>query len=229
MDTRTIGRVTVTLPSLDEPGLYLSNVQSLEGGRGIVQDFQYADADLRSLDLADTQLVSGRVTNLRAARVHLERLRLNSVEFVACDLGSATWRDSKLSRVVFRDCKLMGANLVELALDDVLFEGCRLDYAMLENVRATGPVAFSRCVLTEASMTGCDLTQAVLGTCTLRLTEFGKGRYQSLDLRGSDLSSVHGVERLSKVIIDRTQEPELTAALLAQLNVTYSEDLDAPR
>ncbi|MDQ1010146.1 uncharacterized protein YjbI with pentapeptide repeats [Streptomyces sp. V4I23] len=229
MDSRTFGSVTLTLPALDEPGLYLSSVESLEGGRGIVQDFQYVDARLRSLDLIEAQLVSGRITGLRTARAHLQQMRLNSVEFDGCDLGSVTWRDSKLSRVVFRNCKIMGAGMDELVLEDVLFEHCQLSYAAFDKVRATGPVAFSKCVLTEASFTDCDLTAAVLNTCTLRATEFGKGRYQDLDLRANDLSAVRGVAHLSKVIINRAQELELAQALLAELNVTYGEDLDPDR
>ncbi|MEU4352485.1 pentapeptide repeat-containing protein [Streptomyces sp. NPDC023838] len=226
MDSRTFGRVTLSLPGLDEPGLYLSSVQSLEGGRGILQDFHYADADLRALDLVGAQLVSGKITALRATRVRLEQLRLSTVEFNNCDLGSATWRDSKLSRVIFRNCKIMGATLSDLTLDDVLFENCKLDYTTLESLRATGPVVFSQCVLTEASFTGCDLTGAVLDACGLRLTEFGTGRYKDLDLRGNDLSAITGAANLSKVIIDRAQQVELAQALLAELDVTYGEDLD---
>ncbi|MDI3420397.1 pentapeptide repeat-containing protein [Streptomyces luteolus] len=229
MDSRTIGRITLNLPDLSGPGLYLSNVQSLEGGRGVLQDFHYTGAELRSLDLADAQLVTGRISGLRAGRVQMEQLRLHSVEFDSCDLGSATWSESKLSRVAFRQCKLMGATLSDLTLDHVLFDGCRLDYATLEAVRATGPVAFSNCILTEVSLTGCDLTDAVLDSCTLRLTEFGKGRYKGLDLRGNDLSSVRGVAHLAKVVIDHSQQADLAQALITDLDVTYGEDLDHPR
>ena len=81
MDTRTIRRTSVTLPALNEPGLYLSNVTSLEGGRGRVAEFHYADADLRDLDLADTHLMDGRITGLKAQRTRLEKLRVDSVEF----------------------------------------------------------------------------------------------------------------------------------------------------
>ncbi|MFG2147782.1 pentapeptide repeat-containing protein [Streptomyces sp. NPDC048696] len=229
MDSRTFGRVTLTLPGLDEPGLHLSNVQSLDGGRGAVQDFQYADADLRMLDLADTQLLRGRVTDLRTGRASLDQLQLNSIEFSGCDFGSAQWRKSKLSRVAFRNCKIMGGALDALTLDDVLFENCKLDYTAFSGLRATGPVVFSQCVLTEASFTECDLTDAVFDGCTLRLTEFAKGRYKGLDLRGNDLSSLLGVARLSKVLIDRAQQFELAQALLTELDVTYGEDLDELR
>ncbi|WP_245985231.1 pentapeptide repeat-containing protein, partial [Streptomyces tateyamensis] len=211
----TFGRVTVTLPALDEPGRYLSNVTSLDSARGIVQDFQYGDADLRALDLSDISLITGRVRGLRADRVRLDKVRLDSVEFDTCDLATARITDSKLSRVVFRNCKIMGAGLTGVALDNVLFENCKLHYASFEQVRATGPVAFSKCVLTEATFTGCDLTGVVLDACTLRLAEFGPGKYQDLDLRGNDLTSMRGVAHLAKVIIDRAQQAELAEALIA--------------
>ncbi|MEU3572198.1 pentapeptide repeat-containing protein [Kitasatospora sp. NPDC036755] len=229
MDSITFGRVTVTLPTLDEPGLYLSNVTSLDSARGIVQDFQYGDADLRDLDLSDTSLITGRVKGLRADRVQLDKARLDSVEFDTCDLATARIADSKLSRVTFRNCKIMGVGLTGVALDNVLFENCKLDYATFEQVRATGPVAFSKCVLTEASFTGCDLTGAVLDACALRLTEFGRGKYQGLDLRGNDLTSLRGVAHLTKVVIDRAQQSELAEALIAELDVTFGDTLNQRR
>ncbi|MFF0412509.1 pentapeptide repeat-containing protein [Kitasatospora sp. NPDC004745] len=229
MDSRTFGRVTVALPNLDETGAYLSNVSSLETGRGIVQDFRYADADLRDLALSDTRLITGRIIGLRASRVEFSAMRLDSVDFDGCDLGSADWRDSKLSRVAFRNCKLMGATLTGLTIDSVLFENCKLDYATLDNVRATGPVAFSTCTLSEAVFTNCDLGRVVLDGCTLRLTEFGRGRYQGLDLRGNDLSALRGAAHLARVVIDRPQRAELAEALVAELDVTYGDTLDDGR
>jgi len=81
MDTRTIRRTTVALPRLDGPGRYLSHVTSLEGGRGQVDGFHYADADLRELDLADTHLLDVRVTGLTTQRTRFGELRVDSVEF----------------------------------------------------------------------------------------------------------------------------------------------------
>jgi uncharacterized protein YjbI with pentapeptide repeats len=223
MDSRTFGRVAVTLPDLSDG--YLSNVTSLEIGRGVVQEFQYADADLRDLDLAHTHLITGRVTNLRATRVRLEEVRVDSVEFDSCDLGSAQWSDSKISRAVFHNCKIMGANLSGLTLDNVLFENCKLDYATFERIRAAGPVAFSKCVLNEATFTACDLSRAVLDSCTVRATEFGHGTYKELDLRGNKLTTVRGVSNLAKVIIDHAQQADLAEALTAELSVIYGDEL----
>ncbi|TBO57076.1 pentapeptide repeat-containing protein [Streptomyces kasugaensis] len=224
MATRTFGHITVTTPDLDEPGLYLSNVHTLDSPRGTVQDFAYEDADLRSLELSDTQLITGRINNVRSKRVQLEALNLHGVEVTGSDFGTARWSESKLTRVVLRDCKLMGATLDGLVLDDVLFEGCKLDFAAFEKVRATGPVAFSGCVLTEATFTDCDLTEVVFSECTLRLTEFGTGRYRDTDLRGNDLSVIRGLANLKKIRINPGQQAELAEALVAELDVAFGDD-----
>lgn len=180
--------------------------------------------DLRSLDLTDAQLITGRISGIHAKRVEFESLNLHGVEITGSDLGSARWSDSKLTRVMIRDCKLMGAALDGLVLDDVLFEGCKFDHATFEKVRATGPVAFAGCVLTEATFTDCDLSDVVFSECTLRLTEFGTGRYRDADLRGNDLSAVRGVASLAKVRITPAQQVDLAVALVADLDIDVSDD-----
>ncbi|MGW8989087.1 pentapeptide repeat-containing protein [Streptomyces zhihengii] len=224
MSTRTFGNVTVTMPVLDEPGLYLTNVEALDNPRGTVQDFTFGDAGFRSLDLAENQLITGRIRGVRAERVQFEALNMHDVEIVGSDLGTARWSESKLTRVVMRDTKLLGAALNGLILGDVLFENCRFDYATFEKVRATGPVAFAGCTLTEATFTDCDLSAIAFSECTLRLTEFGAGRYRGTDLRGNDLSTVRGIGNLAKVRIDLGQQHDLTQALLNELDIAVGDD-----
>ncbi|WP_411129217.1 pentapeptide repeat-containing protein [Streptomyces sp. x-19] len=226
MGARTIRRTSVTLPALDEPGLYLSNVNSLEGGRGRVSDFQYSNADLRALDLADVHLLDGRIAGLRAERTRLEKVRVDSVEFTACDLPSLHWSDSKVTRAAFRDCKLMGAVLERVTLDDVVFENCKLDYSTLTQVRTAGAVIFSSCSLRETVFEAVNLTKAAFDDCDLRLAEFNGGQCRGLDLRRNDLSQLRGLASLKHVIIDRAQTLQLAEALATELNVAYGEDLD---
>ncbi|MGW1278226.1 pentapeptide repeat-containing protein [Streptomyces tsukubensis] len=223
MAGRTFGRITVTTPDLDEPGLYLSVVESLDSPRGAVQDFTYGDVELRTLALTGIQLITGRVSNIRAKHVEFDALNLHGVEINSSDLGSARWSRSKLTRVRFHDCKVMGAALDGMVLDDVLFEKCRFDYAGFESVRACGPVAFVGCAFTEAVFTDCDLSGAVFSDCGLRLTEFGGGRYRDTDLRGNDLSQIRGVANLAKVRIESGQQTDLAQALVHELGITIGD------
>jgi uncharacterized protein YjbI with pentapeptide repeats len=226
MNTRTIRRTSVTVPSLNGPGRYLSHISSLEGGRGRVAEFHYADADLRELDLSDIHLWDGKITGLRAHRTRLEKLRVDSVEFSGCDLSTLRWTDSRMSRTVFRDCRLMGAALEDLVLDNVLFENCKLDYSAFVRVRAAGPVIFAGCSLREAAFVAADLGAALIDDCDLRLTEFDGGTYRGLDLRGNDLSRLRGLSSLKQVVIDHAQTLQLAEALSAELDVTFGEDPD---
>ncbi|MEV6394095.1 pentapeptide repeat-containing protein [Streptomyces sp. NPDC051907] len=224
MASRTFGHIAVTTPDLEEPGLYLSAVATLDSPRGTVQDFTYGDVDLRSLTLTGIRLITGRVTGVRAKQVEFEALNLHGVEIISSDLGSVRWSESKLSRVHFRDCKLMGAALDGVVLDDVLFEKCRFDYATFEKVRATGPVALAGCAFTEATFTDCDLSDAVFSDCGLKLTEFVGGRYRDTDLRGNDLSQIRGVANLARVRIDQGQQTDLAQALVNELGIAVGDD-----
>lgn len=224
MATRVFGHVTVTTPDLDEPGLYLSRVDSLDNARGIVQDFAFGGVELRSLALADTRLVTGRIADVHCRRVEFESLNLHGVEWSGSDLGSARWNEGKMTRVVVRDCKFMGAALGGLVLDDVLFEGCKFDYATFDRVRATGPLAFAGCVFTEAVFSDCDLSDAVFSDCAFGLAEFGVGRYRDMDLRGNDLSAIRGVAHLSRIRIDHAQQADLAHALVGELGISVGDD-----
>jgi uncharacterized protein YjbI with pentapeptide repeats len=225
MDTRTIRRTSVTLPALNEPGLRLSHVTSLEGGRGRVAEFHYADADLRDLDLSGVHLLDGRITGLKTQRTRLEEVRVESVECTGCELSALQWTGSRISRSVFRDCKLMGARFEDVTLDNVLFENCKLDYGTLTRVRAAGPVIFSACSLRETTFAAADLGSALVDGCDLRLTEFDGGTYRGLDLRGNDLSRLRGLASLQKVVIDRAQTLQLAEALASELDVSFGEDV----
>lgn len=224
MQERRIGRLSLTLPDLGCPELYLTNVTHLDTGRGSVEDFQYIGEAIRDLDLTGLRLLTGRISGLQADRVLMEQTQLHSVEFTDCQFGTLRCADSKLSRVHFRACKLMGSAFEDTTLDNVLFENCRLDYATFTKVRAIGPVAFSKCILPEAEVTGNDLTETVLEGCTLRQTDFGPGTYRDTDLRGSDLGTVHGAINLLGSVIASSQEAELARALISGLDLTITDD-----
>ncbi|MER5807562.1 hypothetical protein ABT143_05105 [Streptomyces sp. NPDC002033] len=68
------------------------------------------------------------------------------------------------------------------------------------------------------------LSDVVFSECTLRLTEFGAGRYGDADLRGNDLSSIRGVANLSKIRITPAQRADLAQALVADLDIDVSDD-----
>jgi uncharacterized protein YjbI with pentapeptide repeats len=53
--------------------------------------------------------------------------------------------------------------------ENVVFDGCRLDYAALTRVRATGPVALVDCDLDNATLRRCQLPKTAISGCRLGL------------------------------------------------------------
>lgn len=218
----TIRSTTAELPAFD-PDKRLIDITAIDE-TDVVSDFRYREASLRSLELERIRLLSGRIEQLRAGRAEFTDVRADSIEFTGCDLSSLAWSDSKLSRVRFTNCKLLGAQLTDLTLEHVVFINCKLDYSTFSHVKNTGPVIFSGCVLSEAHIEGCDLSKALLDACTLNSTEFKRGTYRGLDMRGNDLSTARGVAQLTGIRLEHPQALQLAEALALDLGVSFEDD-----
>ena len=220
----TIRQTSVDLPVFDEE-VDLEPVSWLGAKSGLVSDFRFGPATVRALDLADVRLLHGKIRALRAGRASITAVRVDSVEFTGCDLSSVRWTGGRISRVRFDGCKLVGARFEAMIAEHVVFTGCKLDYATLDQIRAAGPVLFAGCSLREAEFSGCELAGSLFDDCDLRMTGFGPGRYRSCDLRGNDLSALTGAPHLKHVIIDHVQTIQLGEALAAELDVTFGDDV----
>ncbi len=217
----TIRGTSVELPVFDETDL--DRVSSLGADGGLVSDFEFSGVSVNALTAENVTLLDGKVLSLTAGRASMSGVRARSVEFAGCDLGSLRWAGGKLARTRFDGCRLSGARFDDVTLEHVVFTDCKLDYTMFAQVRVTGPVMFAGCSLREAEFSGCDLAEALFDDCDLRLAAFGRGQYRKCDLRGNDLSTVAGVHHLKRVVIDRSQLPQLAEALVAELEITVDD------
>jgi uncharacterized protein YjbI with pentapeptide repeats len=225
MDQIKVRQTGADLPRFDEE-TDLEPVPSLGNGNRLISDFQFGDATVAELDLAEAQLLRGKICGFRAERATITATRMDSVEFTRCDLSSLRWTGGKLSRVRFDACRLLGARFEGMTVEHVVFAGCKLDYATLDQIKSTGPVLFAGCSLREAALTGCSLAGSLFDDCDLWLTDFGVGNYRGCDLRGNDLSALTGASHLKHVIIDQAQTMQLGAALAAELEMTRGDDLE---
>lgn len=227
METLTIRDTHVSLPAVDERDLRA--VSSLESDGTPIEYFAYRDQELRLLEVLEARLHGGQIEKVSTERTRIEGSRFSGIEFFDCDLNSIVLADTKLSRVRFTNCGLLGATLSEATFEDVIFERCRLDYATFNHIVAKGPVAFVSCSLTEAEFDGSDLGKAIFSENRLTQTRFGSGMYRGTDLRENDLSAITGVVNLREALLDRHQLTDLTSALVSDLNITFTDELDELR
>ncbi len=148
MDQFTIRQTSAQLPVFDAEA-DLEPLSRLGGDGGFVCDFQFGDATVPALELAGVLLRYGRIRAVQAERTRMTAVRLDCVEFTGCDLSSARWTGGKISQTRFDGCKFLAARFDGVTMEHVVFTGCKLDYAALDQARATGPVVFAGCSLRE--------------------------------------------------------------------------------
>jgi uncharacterized protein YjbI with pentapeptide repeats len=215
METRTIHDLQFLLPSIDESDL--KEVTSFEANE--LRYCLVGAADLSRIQLEDASIVGTKFSGTSLSGAAWDEVAITSVSFQRVDLSSARMQNCKLDRVHFAGCKLSGLHLSDTSFDQVIFENCRLDYATLDTVRATGPIAFLNCTLTEATLTACKWTQAVISDCRLSGVELDHCDLRGTDFRNSALDTIRGITSLRGVTITAGQLADLTAAFVADLDI----------
>ena len=193
---RTVHEIDIELPTLD-----LGELEPVTAPWG---------GNLNEAHVVGGRAIRTTLIDARLRRSHLENLDLNGViwedvtvsgcRFEKIDFTSSRLTGLTLERVHFVNCKLTWAHLAESRLSNVLFEGCRLDAATLDDITTTGPTGFVGCVLVNTVLRDCVLGQAAMQGCRLRQMSF-----ESCDLRG--------------VTIEPAQLPGLTDAVMRDLGV----------
>jgi uncharacterized protein YjbI with pentapeptide repeats len=197
METRAVRDLKIVLPG-EEP-------DDLDPCEGIPRD---------GTSITE-QLVSGELW----ARAHLTDVKMSRSWIVSADLGSSVLDAVTFERCVFKGCTLIGSRWDRVILKDVIFENCRFDYANLNDVKATGPVAFVGCSMTEMTVIGGQLSTVTLDNCRLTGLTIERCDLRGADLRGNDLSGLAAATPLRGVTLSESQLPSLTGLLTSELSI----------
>ncbi|WP_332118137.1 pentapeptide repeat-containing protein [Azorhizobium caulinodans] len=153
-----------------------------------------------------------------------ERCRGAGVDFSACDLSEATFRNSDFNNAVFRrtklasthfsDCKLTGIQVSAASALGLVFVRCLLIAAQLRGL------SFRRQDLDgldfqDADLSEADFREAVLTNCSLRDAHVARARFEGADLRGTDLGGLKLADagRFRGATISKAQAADLLAGL----------------
>jgi uncharacterized protein YjbI with pentapeptide repeats len=156
------------------------------------------------------------------ARARLEDISVTRSWLTDADLSGMTLTSARLDRCVLTSCSLVGAHFDTVTVKDVIFENCRLDYATLHQIKATGPVAFVGCSLTETTLSACTLPTAAFDGCRFTGLAIERCDLRGADLRGNDLKGLAGATALRGAILGDSQLPALTQLLLDELSITVA-------
>ncbi|MGH2464813.1 MAG: pentapeptide repeat-containing protein [Candidatus Limnocylindrales bacterium] len=205
-----------------EPAFSLPELTAFDGTRleprHDYDGIEFVDLDLTGQDAADARFVECRLDRCAVDGLSLRRARIlgsliADVHGASVDLADSTWRGSlvtggrlgalqvpgaTMTAVRFRGAKIDYLNLSGAQLDDIAFEGCEL--GDIDARGATlGSVRFSDCVINELNVT--------------------EARLAKVDLSGSRLSALIGVDNLRGAIINHDQLHDLAPQLAVQLGI----------
>ena len=120
-----------------------------------------------------------------------QRLRLRDARIEKSDLANIDLTSAALERVELIATRLTGATCSETQCRSVLFQECKLDFALFRMAHLAQCV-FERCNLVDADFYGADLTGAIFRGCDLSRVDISHATLTSADLRDCRLDGMRG-------------------------------------
>jgi fluoroquinolone resistance protein len=215
METTTVGDLRITTPDLDPDELDLFEDELDDD----LTEARVEGAAWPGLELAGARIDRSLLVGVDLTESVWRNLTLRGCRLENVDLSGATFAGATVERCEFVGCRMTGLHLAKTSLKDVVFTDCRLDYARLDEVRVTGPTAWVRCLLGNATLTGCRLPTAALSECRLTDLELVGCDLRGTDLRDSDLTGVRGLDSLRGATIDTAQLEDVAVVAARELGL----------
>ncbi len=215
MDTRTVGELSILTPDLDPRDLD----DIADPPEDDLIEAKVEGADWARLQLAGTQIRRSHLLGVSLTEAAWRNVTLYGCRFERVDFSSARLAALTIERCEFIGCRMTGVQLSETTLKNVLFEECRLDYANLDQVRATGPVAWTGCNLDHAALTNCRLPSVVIRESSLGNLELRDCDLRGADLRQNDVSEMEGLLSLRGIRLTGEQVVGLAGVAVRELGI----------
>jgi uncharacterized protein YjbI with pentapeptide repeats len=187
---------------------------------------QAPEGELAEAAEIDPSSLSLREARLRGAELDDVRLRgLSLLDVEAEDIGAANgdWVGAQLRRLRIRNSRLTGLDLGEARIEEVLFEGCKLDFANFRHATIEF-TTFEDCVLTEADFRGARIFGSRFHGCKLDAADFSAAELGHVDLRGSQMALLGGSPSgLRGATVDSLQLIDLSRAMARELGIEVEE------
>jgi uncharacterized protein YjbI with pentapeptide repeats len=152
-------------------------------------------------------------TQVNATATHLDRVRMEDVRLVGCNLANAAWSHLACVRAEFSGCRMTGFMTEEALFHDTRFKDCKGDLAQFYKSKLRG-VRFEQCPLVGADFRAADVTGVVFAQCDLTNVDFTDAIMRGADLRGCLIEGMRvGPRELQGAIVDEVQALALVRAM----------------
>ncbi|WP_318765504.1 pentapeptide repeat-containing protein [Lactiplantibacillus carotarum] len=140
-----------------------------------------------------------------------DRLELTDAIFIKCDFSNCHFEKASFLRTRFVNCKMVGLDLTGTVLNNVQFDHCLLDLAMLCEMKLK-TTDFITCRLTDASIMDDRLTKVRFNDCDLDKASFNQTALKNVNLSSCRFERLDLEPAMARgMLVNRDQ-----AAMLAQ-------------
>lgn len=168
-------------------------------------------------------LRESRAEQLDLTGAALPRAHLLDAELVGGSLANARLAEAGARRVVLRRVRLTGLQWTAGTLDDVRFDGCRVDLATFAGCRMRR-VTFEDCLLAGADLQDLVADEVRFDGCDLRDVDLTGARFRRCAMTRCDLEGARALDRLSGVAMPWADVVASAGTLAAALGVRVLGD-----
>lgn len=204
-------------PELDR----VSQFELLDGAkieRGYFSEVKLTGVIAKSVDFESSHFDKCEITSSKLRRATLTDLILDDCMLFASDFDESGWQRIQVNRGI-----MSGVVLSAALLKDITFIGVKMDLANFRFAKLK-QVKFEDCDLTEADFLSAEMKDVVFSNCRLHKATFAQCKLQGVDLRGSQLDEIKGIQSLQGVTISSSQLFELSHDLAASIGIKVSDN-----
>ena len=179
---------------------------------------RYADADLSDYDLSGASFIECEFDAVTLTDTQLRGARfvdtLVAASFAPTLLaGRTTWRDSSVQSPRWGSAEMFDADL-----NSVHLRGGKIDYLNLRGSRLSN-VIIEDCQIGELDLGGVRADRVAIRNCRIGTLDLTRATCVNVDIRGSEFSTVNGLEGLRGVTVSEEQLALLAPVLASHLGL----------
>ena len=179
---------------------------------------RYADADLSDYDLSGANFIECEFDAVTLTGTQLRGARfvdtLVTASFAPTLLaGRTTWRDASVQSPRWGSAEMFDADF-----NSVHLRGGKIDYLNLRGSRLSN-VIIEDCQIGELDLGGVRADRVAIRNCRIGTLDLTRATCVNVDIRGSEFSTVNGLEGLRGVTVSEEQLALLAPVLASHLGL----------
>ena len=179
---------------------------------------RYSDADLSGVDLSGAHFIECEFDSVTLTGTQLRGARFVDTLFTASFAptllaGRSTWRDS-----LVQSPRWGSAELFDAEINSVHIRGGKIDYLNLRSARLTN-VLIEDCQIGELDLGSIRGDRVAIRNCRIGTLDLTRATCANVDIRGSEFSTINGLEGLRGVTVDEQQLALLAPVLAAHIGL----------